>query len=366
MTRCFLLFGLCCVSFVLLAADPVPSASEAPATELLLPSDDRPFVHFETGLRFPHTLGEFRLHSAFKDKRAELGLALTYLYPVGDMKATVLIYPNKLDMTNEKTVMGLVREEHTRLITDILSTAPSIGLHEKQRSPMEETLIPIWELGNLPMTMQTLDLEPVSNNKVLAKPMKAVNEWTGLTVYRDHWVHLTVLCPSDRMEANRKFMDQMITGVLACVREPSIVKEILLTCKHYVEQPLSVEGRKSADALLAYSKESPVFEVALPGEALTPMLNMITERSKEDALDLLRAFIVGSSVVSLQDGTVDQSLQEGARVLISVRDGLAKAGHDMRSEFLDDLAKAVKESRASALLKETMRTMVNVKPAPAK
>jgi hypothetical protein len=49
-----------------------------------------------------------------------------------------------------------------------------------------------------------------------------------------------------------------------------------------------------------------------------------------------------------------------------VRDGLAKAGHDMRSEFLDDLAKAVKESRASALLKETMRTMVNVKPAPAK
>jgi hypothetical protein len=163
--------------------------------------------------------------------------------------------------------------------------------------------------------------------------------------------------PSSQIESQQKHTDELITALLQCVREPAIVPEMLKLCRTYIDNPLSKEAREAADSLLAFSKESQIFEVIMPGEALTDMLNSVTATAPEAALDLLRAFIVGSGVVALQDGTGDESLDEGSRLLMEAREMLQKNGTKLDQPFFTDLGKAVADKRAAAFLKERMRTV---------
>jgi hypothetical protein len=95
--------------------------------------------------------------------------------------------------------------------------------------------------------------------------------------------------------------------------------------------------------------------VVLPGEALTPCLDEVNKYSQDDALDLLRGFVVGSAVVTLQNGSADESLEEGSRMMLEARRLLKEKGSPMNSVFLDQLAAAVEAKHASDFLKEKMR-----------
>jgi hypothetical protein len=64
---------------------------------------------------------------------------------------------------------------------------------------------------------------------------------------------------------------------------------------------------------------------------------------------------VGSSVVTLQNGSSDQSLEEGARLMLELRRLLKEENKAVESTFLDELAKASEVKHAAAFLKEKMR-----------
>lgn len=319
---------------------------------ITLPKDGSPWKHPSTDLLFPQRLEEFVLSAGFQDKRAEDGVALTYTQPGSDLRADVVIFPCGAKLTDVRDIQAMTHQHLERLAKDLLETSMSRGYSEKQRSPTTDQPLPLWNKGEIPMSSLTLDM--AAADKARDAELPAVNQWLALLVYQDHFVQLSVVMPSSSLAQLRKPADQLITLILHCIRYPSLVPEMMKLCKSYDNAPLTDDGRKAADTLLALSKESPVFEVIFPGEALTPCLDEVSARSKQDALDLLRGFVVGSAVVTLQQGTSDESFDEGARLMLEARRRLREKGANVTSTFLDQLASAHEAKHAADFLKAKM------------
>ena len=328
------------------------SAASTKGEWITLPKDGSPWKHPSTDLLFPQRLEEFVLSAGFQDKRAEDGVALTYTQPGSDLRADVVIYPCGANLKDVTDIQAMTHQHLERLAKDLLDTSKSRGYSEKQRSPTTDQPLPLWNKGEIPMSSLTLDM--AAADKAREAELPGVNQWLALLVYQDNFVQLSVVMPSSSVAQLRKPADQLITLILHCIRYPALVPEMMKLCKSYANDPLTDEGRKAADTLLALSKESPVFEVILPGEALTPCLDEVSARSKQDALDLLRGFVVGSAVVALQHGTADESLDEGARVMLEARRLLKEKGANVTSAFLDQLTKAHEAKHAGDFLKEKM------------
>lgn len=339
-----------------LAADQAGQAPPAarPGGEWMeLPSDGSPWRHAATKLQFPQKLGAFELRGGFRDKRTEAGVAMTYAHPTEDLKADIVIYPCPVNLKKTEDVAVVAKEELSKLVGDLLTVSRTRGYLEKQRSAVSSQEIPLWKSVGVPMISQTLDLVPMDQAAAAATP--PLNQWLSLLLYQDHFIQLSVVMPSTKVKELRPKADELVTLILHCLRYPSLVPDMLSFCRLFYDRPLTKEGRQSADSLLAFSKESPVFEVVLPGEAITACLDEVNAKSPETALDLLRAFVVGSSVVTLQGGSSDESLEEGARLMLELRRLLAEEDKAVTSTFLDELAKASEAQHAAAFLKERMR-----------
>jgi flagellar biosynthesis regulator FlbT len=269
------------------------------------------------------------------------------------MRADVVLFPSKATQVTPDNVLKIVRTEHEHLVSDLVAVAAKRGYAERDRSDIDENGIEIFRKGKLPMTAQTIDFVSANGDATARPPL---NEWIGLTLYADYFIQMHLLLPAKKdskpedAERLAKQADQIIMLLIQCVKHPAVVPELLELCATYLDHPIDDVGRDAADALLSFSS-TPMFNIPLPGEVITPALDEIGERSKDSALDLLRAFVVGSSVVALQHGTVDQSLAEGCRMIGMVRDLLQKQNVNMDSKLLDDLLAAQKEGKAAEFIR---------------
>lgn len=336
------------------AAFAVSGGAKDKAAWVNLSKDGTPWKHPETGLLFPQQMGGFTLEGGYKDKNKQAGLALTYTKKESNLKADVIIAPCPQPLTTETDVIGMAKKELESLAADLVSIAKQSGYGEQGRSKISEQKLPIWDRGDIPFVSMTVDLAPASPAKGMIPP---INQWLAVLIYHDHFVQFNVIMPTARVKEVKPEADSMITNLLQCLRYPALKPEMLKVCRSYMEEPLTDSGRKSADALLTFSKESPIFEIIFPGEALTAALNEISARSQEAALDLLRAFMVGSGVVTLQDGSTNESLEEGARLMIGLRRLMKEKSMPVDSAFLDDLAKASDQLRGAEFLKDRMRSI---------
>lgn len=328
--------------------------AKAKAAWVDLSKDGTPWTHPETGLQFPQFMGGFTLEGGYKDKNKQAGLALTYTKKESNLKADVIIAPCPQNLSVETDVIGTAKKELESLAADLVTIAKGSGYAEQGRSKVSEQKLPIWDRGEIPFVSMTIDLAPSSPAKGVIPP---INQWLAVLIYHDHFVQFNVIMPTARVKQLKPEADAMITNLLQCLRYPALKPEMLKVCRSYMEEPLTDSGRKSADALLTFSKESPIFEIIFPGEALTRALDELSTRSQEAALDLLRAFMVGSGVVTLQNGSSDESLEEGARLMIGLRRLMQEKSMPVDSTFLDDLAKASDQLRGAEFLKERMRSI---------
>lgn len=353
---CFwvLLMGMACLAGTAVAGQDSSKKDNpnAPGEWLQLPKDGRPWKHPGSDLMFPARLGDFTLSAGFQDKRTSDGVALTYSNTANNLKADIVIYPCGPELVEVKDVQGLTHVQIERLADDLLTLAKERGYSQKQRSAVADQPVPLWEKGLIPMSSMTLDMVPSESSNEASLP--SINQWLALLIYQDHFIQLSVVMQSAEVPKLRKQADELITLVLHCIRYPALTPELIKLCERYAADPLSDDARKAADSLLAMSKESPVFEVAFPGEALTPSLDEVNARAPDAALDLLRGFVAGSGMVTLKNGTVDESLEEGARLMLVTRKALRDKGQPVNSIFLDDLAKAQEAGRAASFLKERM------------
>lgn len=319
---------------------------------LQLPADGRPWMHPATELQFPSQLGDFKLTAAFRDKHQQDGVALTYAHKESELKADIVIFPCGADLKGVADVLALTHVHVENLANDLVALSKERGYSQKTRSAVSDQQVPLWQKGEIPMSSITLDMVPTE--ALQEKVLPPLNQWLGLLIYQDHFIQISVVMPSNQIVLLRKDADALITQILTCVRFPALIPELLKLCDQYLAKPLTDEGRRAADSLLVMSKDSPVFEVMLPGEALTPMLDEVNNRSPESALDLLRGFIAGSSRVILRYGSADEALEEGAKVMLETWKVLKESGKPVQSDFLVQLSKAHEAKRTAGFLKEKM------------
>ena len=327
------------------------SVSSSKGAWVNLPKDGTPWKHPGTDLIFPQVMGDFSLNGGFLDKLPDAGVAITYTHPKLPLKADVVISPCREQLVKIPDVMKVARDNLEKLAADLLALSKAQGYTEAQRSPIDEQRLPLWETSDIPFVSQTVELTPASP---AGGKVSALNQWLAVLIYKDHFVQINVIMPSAIIKSNKADADQLITSILQCIRYPTLKPQMLEVCRTYAAVPLTDDGRKAADALLVFSKESPVFEIIFPGEALTPFLDEVSKKSQATSLDFLRAFAVGSGVVTLQNGTADDSLEEGARMMIVLRDMLKEKSTPVESTFLDDLAKASGEKKAAEFLRQRM------------
>ena len=354
------------LSAVLAACTPAAQAAETPAPAakpderpgdwVPLHKDGTPWKHEGTDLRFPQSLGGFSLRTIFKDKRAGAGIDLRYVNEKDAMKADVVVFPCSEDLGKVTDVMAFVHGEHEKLVSDLQAVSKGQGYAEVKHGTIEDRGLRTWQ-GDVPMTVQTFEFGPVDPSQAAAHPN--ISQWLGLVLYQDHFVQMSIVRPAASGTEGEKLRDELIKLLLRCVREPSVVPEMLKLCKTYVDRPLTKEGRDAADNVLAFSRDSPVFRVIYPGEVLTPALDEVSAVSKDTGLDLLRSFIVGSGVVALQNGTADQSLEEGGRLMAQMYNLAKKDNPKISSALLEELSKAEEKERGAVFL----RTKMAEKPA---
>ena len=343
-------------SWLSVAADPPAAkdkaAADRPGEWVPLHEDGTPWKHTGTDLRFPQALGPFKLRTIFEDKRAVAGVDLNYVDERDNMKADVVIFPSRQDISKVPDVMVMVHQELDQLIKELQSASKAMGYVETKREKVEEKNLNTWA-GNLPLVTQTVEFGPADAVQVQSRP--AITQWLGLVLYQDYYVQMSIVRPSAGGAEGDKKREELVKKLMQCVREPSVAPAMLNLCRKYVDKPLTEDGRHAADSLLAYSRESAVFQVVYPGDVLTPALDEVSKVSKDAGLDMLRAYIVGSSVVGLQNGTADQSMEEGARLMVQLYRLVRKDNDKIESSLMEELSKASEKERAATFFHEKMK-----------
>jgi hypothetical protein len=316
---------------------------------LQLRPDGRPYQHESTDLAWPQHLGDFDLRVGFRDKRDSAGVSLSYVNEKKDIKGDIVIYPTPTQVPSDDSVVEVMRTELARLITDTAPNATAHGYKTLSTTPAEVRGIPLWKLGQIPMLVQQGALSPIDSSKEAQTP--SLSHWLGLILYQDHYIHISIVMRLDKLATDATTRNDFINAIIHCVREPAITPEMLKLCYAYMQDPLTDKSRAAADSLLTFTKESPILELVFPGEALTPSLDEMRAKASGLELDLLRAYVIGASVVNLQRGTNDEMIEEGARVLSVVYDMLKQKQGAPTIAFLEELGSAAEKQGAAAFLK---------------
>ena len=323
-----------------------------------MPQDGTPWPHPDTDLRFPAKLASFEYKFGFKDKRPEVGVLLTYVDLKLNLKADLILAPCPKNIATSADILPPVTEYMRSTARDLRAAAASAGYKEveEKRQDIKQGKIEIWKLGAIPtvqMSMEYVAADPESPN---APP--PIIQLLNVILYQDTWVQTSMIVPASIGEDGRKAQDEFITQLVQTVREPAIRKEMLKLCHDYAAEPLKKESQDNADSLLTYSRESPVFEIPLPGEALTPVLNELATVAEGTEKDVLRGYLVGSGAKALMGDPLEAQLEEGARIA-SVVYGLVKAKNAAAvSPTMEELNKAVAEKKGAEWLRKRMNAPV--------
>lgn len=316
--------------------------------------DGSPWKHPETDLRFPQTLGEFVLSQGFQAKDKEGGTALTYVHKGSDIKADLLLTPCPKETAISVDIMPHVEEQLRQMARELrqLATAQGYTEVEEGRGKIERGKVDLWQLGIIPVAQAKMEFTAADPSQAESHP--PLSQWLSVTLYQDSWIQTSLLMPVSKGSDGEKLREQFMKMLFQVIREPSVFGELMQLCDKYTKDPLSDEARASADALWRFSQESPVLEITLPGEALTPALNQLATVAPGSEQDALRAYLVGAGKKTLLEESIDSRLAEGARLMTVVYDLLKQKDGKVKSPMLEELKQAVADNKAADWMRRRM------------
>ncbi len=350
-----LIFGVCVVlSSDAQQASPLPEIDSKAGEWLKFPEDGSAWKHPDTDLRFPMELAGFVLKKGFRDQRAEAGTALTYAHKSLDVKADILLTPCPKKIATMVDVMPAVKGSLEQTAKDLAKAAAAKGYQEDaaKRGKLELGKMTLWEAGEIPAAQMKVELIPAP--PATAETLPSINEWLNLTLYQDSWIMTSVVMQSKLGAEGEKARVAFVQGLMQTIRDPSLLAQMIRVCDDYIRDPLSDTGRENADHLLAFSRESPIVRITLPGEALTSALNEIAVAAPGNEKDVLRAFLVGSGAKSLLEESIDSRLEEGARVMSHVYLMLQKKDPKVQSATMNQIVGASAQQQAADWLRKRM------------
>lgn len=347
--------ALVCLSLASISQAQQPTSPQPPPGEhLKFSTDGSPWKHPDTDLRFPQKMGEFELTQGFKAKDKEGGIALTYVNKASDIKADLLLTPCPKEKAISPDIMPHVEEQLRQMARELRQLASTQGYKEveENRGKIERGQIDLWELGIIPIAQAKMEFSSSDPSKAESHP--PLSQWLIVTLYQDSWIQTSILMPVSKGAEGEKLRGDFLMKLVQVIREPSLFAELGAICEKYLKDPLSDESRAGADSLWRFSQESPVLEITLPGEALTPALNQLATVAPGSEQDVLRAYLIGAGAKTLLEESIDARLAEGARLMTVVYDMLKKKDSKVNSSVLEELKKAVAENKAADWLRRRM------------
>ena len=148
------------------------------------------------------------------------------------------------------------------------------------------------------------------------------------------------------------------TALIALIREPALADDFVQMCADYGNNPFTEANRTAADKLLAFSRESPVFEITFPGEALTPVLDEINNLAPGGQNDVLRGYIIGAGLKSLTHQAIDVRFEEGVRMMVVVYAALQAKDKTFKAPIMEELTKLSAEKKSATWLRKRMNAPV--------
>jgi hypothetical protein len=346
----FLLLVL--VAAGLSAAEGQKDATASGGQFIELSKDGLPWAHPHTSLRMPQTLGGFKLEKVFKADRVEAGYAVTYTEERRGLRMDWLIYPPEAQITDPSRMLSTMKLRMDQTVSGLMSLAKGGGYYEASRSPVEEVKLAVWKRDGIPMLTQSFVMKAAQGP--VREPKPDLLNTLNLLLFEDYYVQSSLMMPATLGEEAKQVRDEVDKLFAGLVREPFLTQEYLGLAVKYVEKPMDLEGQKSADALLQLAEASLTMKPHFPGEGITPCLREAEKTAPGCEKDLLRAFGIGSLVVKLQDGSFDDQMTEGARMMSQVFEMLKGKHPALKSEACEGVAAAVKEGKAALYLRERM------------
>jgi hypothetical protein len=354
--RCLFIACSCaCLSLASIAQQPSAAPSARPDGEFLkFPVDGTPWQHPDTDLKFPQTLAGYELKQGFDAKDPEGGIALTYFHLDAKIKADILMTPCPKEVAITVDIMPAAEEQLRGMARALRQMAIGQGYREveENRGKLERGKIDLWKLGIIPIVQ--IKMEFVAADATKADSLPALSQWLSVILYQDTWLQTSIVMPVTQGDDGEKLRASFMSSLVQVVREPSVLVVLADLCNEYLADPLSDAGRASADSLWKFSQESPVLEITLPGESLTPALNELATHAPGSEQDVLRAYLVGAGIKTIQGESIDARLAEGARLMTVVYGLLKKKDPKVKSPFLEDLTQLVADNKAVEWLRRRM------------
>jgi hypothetical protein len=359
-------YGLCAALALLpqLISAQAPQAQlpQIPADQgewITFPTDGTVWGHRESGLHFPAELANFKLTTGFQAKKAEDGTALTYMHPKQGVKADILLTPCPKELSRTLNIMPVVEETLRQMGREFRQIAPNQGYMEDEeaRGSIEKGSLELWKVGSIPVVQGKMEMK-AKDPATAETTHPNVNQWLFVTLYQDVFVQASVIMPSKLAVEGERLRQEFVTALIALIREPALADDFIQQCADYGNDPFTEVNRTAADKLLAFSRESPVFEITFPGEALTPVLDEINNLAPGGQNDVLRGYIIGAGIKSLTHQTIDVRFEEGIRMMVIVYAALQAKDKTFKAPLMEELTKLSAEKKGADWLRKRMNAPV--------
>jgi hypothetical protein len=324
--------------------------------EIKLPADGSAWKHPDTDLRIPQKLGSLELKKALRGSTPELGMMLTFVDAETNVKADMLLAPCPKEILNAKELMPAVVASFKQSVIEIQGSAASMGYQivPGKGEPLKEGIMKLWKMGEIPAVEQVVEYAPSADGKKAG--LTPINQLINVVIYQDTWIQTNVIVTTPVTVDASKAREEFLTQMAQVIRQPAINVEMLKLCHDYAADPLKKESQDNADSLLAYSQTSPVFEITMPGEAITRGLAELEASAPGTEKDVLRGYLVGSAAKVLMGDPTEAQLEEGARIMCVVYKLLKEKNPAAKSPLLDELAAAVAEKKGAQWISRRMNS----------
>lgn len=314
------------------------------------PKPNHPWKHQETGLRFPHKLGQMESEGRFEYEEKALGVMLRYVSLKQRIRADIFVYPCKAPHKTAKEMMDAASHEAGAVLDEIM-LAQKQGAYsdvkEGDATYKEIDLLPEGAgkscLLEMPLTLT------IHEDDVKGKVAVRLRSLVTLSIYGGYFVKIRCTFPEEKEPKTADMIEEFVTQVQMCIVEPGLRQMTRGYIRDYRADPLSAKARDVTGGILAYAEKMPMFNFSV-SSALATLAAPLKADFPDAELDMFRAFIVGAVAAAIQEPLpedVDLE-QEGAVEVVKLHKLMLKQKPGLKNPLMSGLIQAVEKGEGAA------------------
>ncbi|MCC5842927.1 MAG: hypothetical protein JJU05_01620 [Verrucomicrobia bacterium] len=302
----------------------------------VLMSEERVFIHEETGIILPRTLGAFTMGTAHVFDEKELGVVVPY--NSDGASVSVYIYTGGIPEDPEnasprkKVIDELVRSLGELRALEEMGIYERVTFADSGRMRGNENLFPFMYM---PLTFD--QVKDAGTGESINRRRRV--SMIGVGLCKGHFVKVRYSFRRDEhQEEQEKRKEDFLNRFLTVVHEVFLRVHVEEYLETYMKMPLSEEGREALGAIVTYAERSELILVRIHS-GVTPWFAI------EDypySRELLGAYIAGQVYQQLRTNTFESDEDAGMKQVLEIYKLLREIDEKAYCEPLEKLLDAAR------------------------